>query len=193
VGPRVGPVEVDVARLDGQPAACGHGIAGVDRQVHQHLLHLAGVGLDATQRRVQGGRQADVLADHPAQERHQAGHHHVEVEYARLQHLLPAERQELPRQGGGPVRRVPDGLHRRARRDGRRQVLQQVAVAHDDGEQVVEVVGHPGGQPTHRLHLLRLRQLPLQPLALLDLAAQGRVGPGQLGGPVPHPPLQVLV
>ena len=39
-------VEVDVGGRDGQLAALGHGVAGVDRQVHDDLLDLAGVGLD---------------------------------------------------------------------------------------------------------------------------------------------------
>ena len=43
---KVGLVELNVTGLDDQLAALGHGVAGVDRQVHDHLLHLAGVGLD---------------------------------------------------------------------------------------------------------------------------------------------------
>ena len=43
----------DIASLDREPAAIGHGMAGVDRQVHEHLLDLAGVHFDQSQ----GGRQ----------------------------------------------------------------------------------------------------------------------------------------
>ena len=42
-------VQLDVAGLDGQPAAGRHGVPGVDRQVQQDLLDLAGVGLDRPQ------------------------------------------------------------------------------------------------------------------------------------------------
>ena len=62
------------------------------------------------------------------------------------------------------------------------------AVAADDGEQVVEVVGHAAGQAADGLHLLRLAELLLQLAALGDIdsdAAQvggtaGTVGDGEL-------------
>lgn len=41
-------VEAGIGGLDGQHAAVGHGVARVDDQVHQHLPHMAGVGLDAS-------------------------------------------------------------------------------------------------------------------------------------------------
>ena len=54
-------------RLDGQLAAAGHGVAGVDGQVHDDLLDLAGVGLDRPRPGSSDGGQLDVLADHPAE------------------------------------------------------------------------------------------------------------------------------
>jgi hypothetical protein len=39
-------VEVGLARLDDQGAAAGHRVPRVDRQVHQDLLDLPGVGVD---------------------------------------------------------------------------------------------------------------------------------------------------
>ena len=41
---------------------------------------------------------------------------------------------------------------------------QQVAVARDHREQVVEIVGDAAGEPTHGLHFLRLKELLLEPL-----------------------------
>ena len=64
---------------------------------------------------------------------------------------------------------------------------QHVAVAGDDGEQVVEIVGHAAGQPAHRLHLLRLAELLLQAGALAphlgraDFALHGGVQPHEVG------------
>ena len=64
------------------------------------------------------------------------------------------------------------GSPRPARAPGRprgRPAQQQLAVAVDDGQQVVEVVGHAAGQPADRLHLLRLPELLLQPPPLGDV------------------------
>ena len=63
------------------------------------------------------------------------------------------------------------------------QVLaeEQLAVAQDDAEQVVEVVGHPAGQPSHRLHLLALAELLLGVVPLLHLRAELGVAALDLG------------
>src|SRR2546422_6373482 len=44
-------VERDARRPDAQPAAAGHGVAGVDGEVQEHLLELPRVGVD----RARGG------------------------------------------------------------------------------------------------------------------------------------------
>ena len=62
VGPRdhvrvargVRVVELHVGGLDRQLAAVGHRVAGVDREVDDDLLDLAGVGLQVAELRVQG-------------------------------------------------------------------------------------------------------------------------------------------
>ena len=36
--------------LNGEPSAVGHGVTGVDDQIHQDLLELPGIGLDAGRR-----------------------------------------------------------------------------------------------------------------------------------------------
>ena len=46
---------------------------------------------------------------------------------------------------------------------------QEPQAANDDGQQVVEVVGHPAGHPAHQFELLRL------PQRLLDLPPFGHV------------------
>jgi len=37
-------VEMRVGRLDRQPAALGHGVAGVDHEIQDHALELVGIG-----------------------------------------------------------------------------------------------------------------------------------------------------
>jgi len=41
----VGDVQLDIGRLDGDAAAAGHGVAGVNGEVQQDLLQLTGVHL----------------------------------------------------------------------------------------------------------------------------------------------------
>src|SRR5712692_4025011 len=86
----------------------------------------------------------------------------VQVHDGRREHLLPAEREELPGQLGGALAGPPDLLDVRAHLAVRRQVRDQHgAVAQNDGEQVVEVVRDASRQPARRLHLLRLPKLLL--------------------------------
>ena len=64
----------------------------------------------------------------------------------------------------------------------RGQVLDhQVRRAEDGGEQVVEVVRHPGREATYRFHLLRLAELLLEPPPLGDVVDDHELGapPGE--------------
>ena len=85
----------------------------------------------------------------------------------RLEHLLSTERQQLLRERsralGGllglqdvPAERVVGGEHHQ----------RHLHVAEDDGQEVVEVVRDAACQASHRLHLLRLAQVLLDPPAL---------------------------
>lgn len=104
------PLEVDVARLDGQPAAVRHHIARVDREVGEHLVDLTGVGPGPSKRRIEDGHQLDVLADQPSEHAAHPAHDRVEVEHLQLELLLAAEREELAREPGGALRRFLDQL-----------------------------------------------------------------------------------
>ena len=85
--------------------------------------------------------------------------------------MTTAERQQLLRQAGGALGGAPDlGGRMLPIRPGRHLFDQLVAVAQQDGDQVVEVVGDAGGEAADGLHLLRLAQLVLQPVALAQVA-----------------------
>ena len=129
-------------------------------------LHASEVGSEPQR------RWLDVLADQALQHLLGLGHDGVEVEHLRLDDLLAAEREQLlavsdaadsRRLAGSPAsvgaRRVPAGSASR----------QQVAVAEDGGQQVVEVVGDTAGQLADGFHLLRLQELGLDPAALGDV------------------------
>ena len=86
----------------------------------------------------------------------------------RVQHLPAAEREQLPRQ------RLTRGSPRRGSRAAFRDAASfcgyllgdERAEADNRREDVVEVVRDPAGQLADRLHLLRLVELALEPLAV---------------------------
>jgi len=63
VSPRVVRIEHHVRRRDLEPPPDRHGVACVDREVHDHLLQLAGVGFDVPCRRVEGRVYFDIFPD----------------------------------------------------------------------------------------------------------------------------------
>jgi len=88
----------NVFGLDGQLAAQGHGIPRVHGEVHDDLLDLPGVDLD---RREPGGGDRDelhVFSDQNPEHLLHPTADVVEVDDSRGQHLLPAEREQVPRQ-----------------------------------------------------------------------------------------------
>lgn len=100
----------------------------------------------------------------------------VEVGDLGVQHLFAAEGQELVGQSVGPLGRVAD-LLKLIPRQAPFGVLgqQQVAVALDDRQLIVEIVGDPAGQPADGLHLLRLAELLLLLADLRDILSGGEV------------------
>ena len=79
-------------------------------------------------------------------------------------------------------------------------LLQNLAVADDDAEQVVEVVRDAAGELAHGFHFLRLPELLFQPFAVSDVTVHdnqllylpGRAGDGA-GGGLEYAPRTVLV
>ena len=91
-------VERDVGGLDGQFAALRHGVAGVDGEVHDDLVDLAGIGAHCAERGAWNHYQIDILADHAGEHFQVLGDHLVQIEHFGRQHLFAAERQQLPGQ-----------------------------------------------------------------------------------------------
>ena len=171
--PRVLLAELDVGDLNRQRTACRHGISRVHGKVQDDLLYLPAIGLDGRQLGPQAQHHLHVFPDEASQHRPHVGQHDVQVEQRRLDDLLAAERQQLARECRGAHARLLNlGEIDPAPIVGIEIVQQQLAVAQDDGQQVVEVVGHAAGQLPDRFHLLRLLILRLQGTAF------GDVGPG---------------
>ena len=97
----VGLVDLGVGGLDGQGPAAGHGVAGVDGEVDQDLLDLAGVGGDGGQVAGQVGGELDVLAEGPLEQLADVGDEVVEVQDAGLDDFPAGEGQQLAGQPGG--------------------------------------------------------------------------------------------
>ena len=151
-----------IGRLDGQPAAVRHGVARVDGEVQEHLLDLTGIGRHGSEVRRGHRDELDRLAEEPIEHRVQAADDAVDVEHGGREHLLSAEGQELARERRRLVGGLADPLGIDAERVlGGQPPQDEVAVAADDHEQVVEVVSDAARELADGVHLLGLAELLL--------------------------------
>ena len=105
---------------------------------------------------------ADALAEKALEQHGEIVELIVEVEHLRPQGLAAGEGQKLPHQARGPVGVLLDLHDVLEGRIGRAVVgEQQVAVADDRLQHIVEVVRHAAGELADRVHLLRLGELLL--------------------------------
>ena len=102
---------------------------------------------------------ADALADQAAQHRLDLADGFVQVEHPRLQHLPAAEREELLRERRRPIAGRADLLGEAPLALVGERRREELGVAVDREEQVVEVVRDAACEPSDRLHLLRLAKL----------------------------------
>jgi hypothetical protein len=138
----------DVAGGDRQRAAGRQRVQGSRHQVRQRLLDLPGVGTNGPESGGQVGPESHARREQRPQSRLGVGHDPAEVEHAGREHLPAAKGEELPGQVGRPFAGLENLRGVRPQRVARGEVLEQhVAVAVDDGEQVVQVVGDAPGQP----------------------------------------------
>ncbi len=161
-----------------------HGVPGIGGEVHQHLFDLAPVGDQHEIFFGQCSSQLDVFPDDPGQERLELPDAIVDIECPRLHLLLAAEGEETLGQGCRPLRRpqdlvdiVPVGAvlanpH-----------LQEIGVADDRRQDVVEIMGYTSGEDAHRLDFLSLAQLRLEFFPFGDIL-EGAVDPVDIAGAV---------
>ena len=160
-------VQSDDGGLDDQNPASGHGVAGIDREVHQHLLGQPRVDPYRGQPRAGQGAQLNVLSDQACQHLVHARNQLVQVDQTRLDDLSARKGQQLPGQPGRTHGRIAHLAQQLLGLIIATQPLTgQLQVAQDGGQQVVEVVGHAAGQPADGFHLHRMLQLLLQSTAL---------------------------
>ena len=147
---------------DRELAAVRHGVAGVDREVDHDLLELVHVGLDGPEVAAVAEVELDPLAEQALQEHRQVGEPVVEVEHLRPQRLAARKRQQLAHEARGPVGVLLDLHDVLEGRVGRPVVReQQIGIADDRLQHVVEVVRDAAGELADGVHLLRLGELLL--------------------------------
>jgi hypothetical protein len=88
-------VQLGVGSLNQDLPSLGHGVAGIDREIHNDLLHLAGVRADGAEILRPADDQLDVLADKAGQQPAHFFHDVIQVHDVGLQNLQTAESQEL--------------------------------------------------------------------------------------------------
>ena len=164
---RVGFVRFHIRRPDAQRSAARHGVPGVHRQIHQHLVHLVRVRHNGPARGIGLCDQFDIFPNQALQHGVVLSDQLMRIHRSGLDHLFAAECQQLTGEIHRTLARPANLLHPLPRR-----VLllvltkQQIAVTVDYRQQVVEIVGHPTGQPADAFQLLRLLKLLLQLQAL---------------------------
>ena len=115
-----------------------------------------------------------MFSDQPPQHLFHIEDDRVEVQNFGFQNLLAAEGQELTGQRSGALPRFLDlqaflvqGIVRR------QALLENLAVADDHTQQIIEVMGDPAGELPNGFHFLRLAQLFLQRFLLGDVPENG--------------------
>ena len=112
-------------------------------------------------------RQDDLLADKPAKQMGHVIQGFMQIQNFRFQSLLAGEGQKLAHQTGRAIGILAD--LREVTVIGVAFLMaqhQQVAMARDRRQEVVEIVGHAACQLANGLHLLALHKLCLQRLQL---------------------------
>src|SRR5262249_54918099 len=108
VSMRVRQIKRGVVRLDGQLSASRHCISCVDGEIHEDLSELSIIRLDHSCCRIQNRNEIDVFPEYAGKHLQVTLNHLIQIQDARLQDLLPSEREKLPRQFRGFVSRFSD-------------------------------------------------------------------------------------
>jgi hypothetical protein len=152
--------------LDPQDPTLRHRVPRVERKIEQDLLELPAVRTYVPQVVGEPQLQVDRVADGAVQHARQAVHHLVEAQRRGLHHLAAPEREQLPRQRGGPLGRALDLGHVLLHPRVGGAVLDEAGVAQDRRQQVVEVMGDAARQLADALQALGVMQFVLEPVPL---------------------------
>src|SRR5690348_2622822 len=152
----IGFVELGHLRLNSEPAAVRHGIAGVQTQIHEHLLDLRWISFQWVQVRAYNVK-LDILAKHFVEKTGYAAHYGIQIDGSGLQHLSPRECQQFPRKVCRTLCLLAN--FREALRDLRitAALLEaQFRPAQDGANNIVEIVRHAARELANGFKLLRM-------------------------------------
>jgi len=170
----------DIVGFNDEFSAAGHGVGGVDGEIEKDLFDLTGVGEDAAERIAAAHVEFDVFAKKSLEEA--AGFHDevVEIEDAGLKQLPAAESKQLAGERGGAVGDFADLLAIGPGGIGGLDLIEgEVAVALDDGEEIVEIVRDAAGETAEGVHFLRLAKLVFELFALGFIALKSAAHAGK--------------
>ncbi len=136
-----------------------HGIAGVDREIDQHLIELRGIDPHMPPRLLEFEGEDDVPPEQAHEHRRDAAHRLVHRDDFGLQRLLAGESEQLPHQRRAARDRALD-LH--DRRTARRFLRGRLRRAADRGQEIVEIMRDAAGEQADRLEFADMRDLLLQ-------------------------------
>ena len=124
--------ELHIPGFQNELSTRGHGIAGIDGQIHNDLVDLSRVHLNASQVGIERGHQFYVLANQVVKHLFNIGNQRVQIQYARLENLPSAEGQELARERSGSLAGFMNGFNVLAQRSAGFNMTQgEFAVAFD--------------------------------------------------------------
>src|SRR5690348_9236543 len=160
--------ELDVGRFHFQAAARRHGVASVGHKVQHDLGQMAAVDFDAAYLPAELHFKVDAFANDSNQKRLQVLKNGVQVQDLRLKNLLTAEGEQLASHRGGFFAGHFDFLDALGcgfvQRCGAQE---QLAVAEDYAEKIVEIVRNTAGQAANGFHFLSLDELLLEGIGTL--------------------------
>ena len=160
-----------VACFDGELAACGHGIARIDCEIHQYLFDLPWIDANRLQGVIKVAGESNIFTNQSPQHLFNFRHSFVEIDNFGLEHLPTTKCQQLSRQRGGAItRRTNVGNQFMLGLTSLQSRQQQVTATDDDGEQIVEVMRYTARKLTKRFHFLRLPELRLECTTLGKIA-----------------------
>ena len=105
---QVSLVDLDGRRRESKPAAIGHGVAGIKREVHDDLIDATRVGENERKLRRQLHIDCDVFANHTAKHADRLLDDFIQLQGPALDHLLAAVGQKLAGERGSALGRLLD-------------------------------------------------------------------------------------
>ncbi|SIT41218.1 hypothetical protein BN2476_270031 [Paraburkholderia piptadeniae] len=154
-------VEHRVGRFERQLAALRHRVPCIDGQVQNDVLQLVRVQHRIPEPTRNDSLDENVLAQCPSQQIIHTSEHVANIDNIRRERLATPERQKMR----GKFRSLFDRLHRLVKPFARPRIhavsdRQQLEIAAQHLQHVVEIMGDPTRQLAEGLHLLRLKQFP---------------------------------